>query len=174
MFRLAIPLALAATLAVGCSPGTAASEATAPFARADLRMADGTAAGTVRATEVAGALRIDLTVRGISPGRHGAHVHMVGKCDAPDFMTAGGHWNPTGAQHGLDNPQGAHAGDMPNVDVAADGTGTLSFNLRSGTRDGLLDGDGAAFVVHASADDQRTDPSGNSGGRIACGVFAAR
>jgi Cu-Zn family superoxide dismutase len=98
---------------------------------------------------------------------------MTGKCDPPDFASAGGHWNPTGHQHGMKNPAGPHAGDMPNLDVGSDGRGHLVFTLPGGTYEGLMDEDGAAIVVHAKPDDLTTDPSGNSGGRIACGVFGA-
>lgn len=96
---------------------------------------------------------------------------MTGKCDAPKFESAGGHWNPTGAKHGLEDPAGQHAGDMPNLVVGEDGRGTLSYELQGATFEGLLDSDGSAMVIHASVDDQKTDPSGNSGDRIACGIF---
>jgi Cu-Zn family superoxide dismutase len=142
-------------------------------ATAALAMADGTPAGTATATQTADGLTINVSVTGIPAGPHGVHVHMTGKCEAPKFESAGGHWNPESTEHGLDNPKGAHAGDMPNLVAAADGSGTLSFTLKSGTMAQLLDADGSAFVVHAGPDDQKTDPSGNSGDRIACGVFAA-
>ena len=93
--------------------------------------------------------------------------------EPPKFASAGGHWNPAARQHGLDNPQGHHAGDMPNLTVAADGTGKLQYTLAGATLAGLLDADDSAFVVHAMRDDQKTDPSGMSGDRIACGVFKA-
>ncbi|WP_241527361.1 superoxide dismutase family protein [Sphingomonas turrisvirgatae] len=147
--------------------------AAAQSATAALAMADGTPAGSATATQTADGLAITVSVTGIPAGPHGVHVHMTGKCEAPKFESAGGHWNPTSAQHGLDNPKGSHAGDMPNLTAAADGTGNLSFTLKSGTMAQLLDADGSAFVVHAGQDDQKTDPSGNSGDRIACGVFAA-
>ena len=108
-------------------------------------------------------------------GTYGAHVHAVGRCDGPDFTTAGPHWNPTGQQHGKNNPQGMHKGDLPNLFVGADGRGVLEINLPAawvaGGNAPLLDADGAAVVVHERADDYRTDPSGNSGARIACGVL---
>ncbi|MES2444866.1 MAG: superoxide dismutase family protein [Pseudomonadota bacterium] len=119
------------------------------------------------------ALRMTIDVTGMTPGLHGVHVHMVGKCEPPDFATAGGHWNPTAHQHGSMNPAGPHAGDLPNLDVGADGRGHLEFTLMHATYEGLLDEDGAAVVVHAKPDDLATDPSGNSGGRVACGVVAA-
>lgn len=142
-------------------------------AQADLRTPDGIEVGKAAVEEVDGAVRVILDVKGLPPGEHGAHVHMTGKCDAPDFASAGGHWNPAGHQHGMKNPAGPHAGDLPNLDVGADGRGHLVFTLPGGTYEGLMDEDGAAMVVHAKADDLMTDPSGNSGGRIACGVFAA-
>ena len=144
----------------------------ATSAVAALRTAEGAAAGSATATAGAdGLVRIALNVQGLPPGPHGVHVHTTGRCDAPTFQTAGGHWNPTNATHGLEDPAGQHAGDMPNLTVGADGAGTLEYQLVGASLDGLLDADGSAFVVHAGEDDQRTDPSGNSGDRIACGVF---
>lgn len=138
---------------------------------AELRTAEGTAAGTATARSVDGGILVALNVEGLPPGQHGVHVHMAGRCDAPSFEGAGGHWNPTNQQHGLEMPAGQHAGDMPNLVVGQDGRGSLEHRLEGGGFEGLLDNDGSALVVHASADDQLTDPSGNSGGRIACGVF---
>lgn len=150
------------------TPTAAATQAVAM-----LQTADGQPAGSASATETADGLAIALNVEGIAPGEHGLHVHTTGSCAPPKFESAGGHWNPTERQHGLDNPQGHHAGDMPNLTVAADGTGKLEYTLAGGTLAGLLDADGSAFVIHAMRDDQMTDPSGNSGDRIACGVFSA-
>jgi Cu-Zn family superoxide dismutase len=142
-------------------------------ATAKLKDAEGKAVGTATATEEAGDVAISVKVNGLTPGEHGVHVHMTGSCQGPDFKSAGGHWNPTNQGHGLDNPPGQHAGDMPNLTVAADGTGMLEYKLVGGTFAELMDADGSAFVVHAMKDDQTSDPSGNSGDRIACGVFAA-
>ena len=139
-----------------------------------LRTATNADAGRATATEVEGGLRFTLDASALPPGTHGAHIHMVGRCDAPDFTTAGGHWNPTSKQHGTMNPAGPHEGDLPNLIVGTDGRGTV------GDHDPRRDDGRAArcgrpaMVVHASADDLMTDPSGNSGGRIACGVFQAR
>lgn len=142
-------------------------------AQADLRTPDGVEVGKAAVEEIDGTLRVIVDVMGLPPGDHGAHVHMTGKCDAPDFSSAGGHWNPAGHQHGAKNPAGPHAGDLPNLEVGSNGRGHLVFTLPGGTYEGLMDEDGAAIVIHAKADDLMTDPSGNSGGRIACGVFAA-
>ncbi|HEX6590021.1 MAG TPA: superoxide dismutase family protein [Longimicrobiales bacterium] len=144
-------------------------------ATATLQDSTGTQVGTVTLTASADSgVAIAAQVRGVAPGEHGIHVHMVGQCDpATGFESAGAHLNPTNMQHGLENPNGPHLGDMPNLTVANDSTGTVSFTnaqLRLGQGGNLLDADGAAIVVHASADDQRTDPSGNSGARVACGV----
>lgn len=142
-------------------------------ATATLLTATGTNAGRATAREVAGGLRVTLDVSAMPPGTHGAHIHTTGLCDAPSFMTAGGHWNPTGASHGSMNPAGPHQGDLPNLVIGADGRGTIGITVPGGTIDGLLDTDGSAMIVHAAPDDLMTDPSGNSGARVACGVFKA-
>ena len=139
----------------------------------------GQSIGTVRAWQTTGGIAFHIYASGLPHGVHGIHVHSVGRCDPPDFASAGAHWNPAARKHGLANPAGPHAGDLPNVTVAANGvmgeTVTLSGASLTGpgTAGVLLDGDGASLVIHASADDNVTDPSGNSGARIACGVIAA-
>jgi Cu-Zn family superoxide dismutase len=142
-------------------------------ALAMLKTATGADAGRATATEVAGGLRFTVDAMGLPPGTHGVHVHTTGRCDAPDFTTAGGHWNPTSMKHGSMNPQGPHEGDLPNLVVDNSGRGAVGVTIPGATMAGLLDADGAAFVVHAGPDDLMTDPSGNSGARIACGVFQA-
>ena len=140
-----------------------------------LTTAAGEEVGSVTATEIDEQVVVRLKATGLEPGEHGVHVHQTGLCDAPDFKSAGGHWNPTDQAHGLDDPQGQHAGDMPNLTVGQDGTGTLEYTLEGGAGfDGLMDTDGSAFIVHAGRDDQITDPSGDSGSRVACGVFVLR
>lgn len=125
----------------------------------------------------ADSVRLVVESTGLPAGTHGTHLHAVGRCDAAQqFSTAGAHLNPTNRQHGLRNPQGAHLGDMPNLSVGANGQGRLETIVRGSLTPGrapLFDVDGTSLVVHANADDQVTDPSGNSGGRIACGVLAA-
>lgn len=173
MLRATFLTAIAATALAGCTTTGTTGATAGRTATAPLRTATGADVGTVTATEMAGGIQIRIDARGMPAGLHGAHVHTVGRCDAPDFTTAGGHWNPTAKQHGTSNPAGPHAGDAPNLTIGADGSGSVTIMLPAGTMDGLLDADGSAFVIHANADDYKTDPSGNSGGRIACGVFAA-
>lgn len=146
----------------------------APAAQATLAAPDGSARGTASLSVASGGLALQVEAAGLPPGAHGIHIHTTGRCDAPDFQTAGPHWNPTSRQHGRENPQGTHQGDLPNITIGADGQGVSNVTLPDATLDGLLDADGAALVVHAAADDDRTDPSGNSGARIACGVVSRR
>lgn len=127
--------------------------------------------GTVRAWDTAGGVTFRIESGGLPVGIHGVHVHTTGRCDTPDFTSAGGHWNPTNREHGFQNPQGAHAGDLPNVTAAGNGWVRESVTLPRATYAQLLDSDGSALMIHATADDYRTDPSGNSGGRIACAVL---
>jgi superoxide dismutase, Cu-Zn family len=143
-------------------------------AGATLNDAAGNNRGSVTLSEGAGGMRVSVQAQGLAAGTHGVHFHAVGRCDGPDFQSAGPHWNPAMKQHGRDNPQGAHSGDLPNITIGADGRGTLETTLSDAALAGLLDADGAALLIHASADDYRTDPSGNSGARIACGVIQPR
>lgn len=162
-------------LLAGCAKGPETGMPVAGGAKAvaALRTPSGAEAGRASATEVAGGLRIAVDVKDLPPGTHGAHIHTTGRCDAPDFASAGPHWNPTQMKHGTMNPQGPHLGDIPNLIVGADGRGTVAATVPGATLAGVMDADGGAFVVHAGQDDLMTDPSGNSGGRIACGVFQA-
>lgn len=140
---------------------------------AQLQDPAGRAVGQARLEQRSGGVSLSMRVEGVSPGTHGVHVHAVGRCEVPAFTSAGPHWNPTGRQHGKDNPTGMHKGDLPNLTVGSDGRGSLSFMLDGAVLADMLDADGAALVVHAAADDYRTDPSGNSGARIACGVIGS-
>ncbi|WP_019052622.1 superoxide dismutase family protein [Sphingobium xenophagum] len=168
----ALPLAFAFS---ACA--TTATPAVAPMAGTKLMAADGSARGTASVTEAADGLHVLVKAQGLTPGIHAVHVHMTGACTAPDFTSAGGHWNPTGRQHGMDNPAGKHMGDMPNMTVGTDGTGAIEYVIADGTISSgampLLDADGAAVVIHAKADDNVSDPAGNAGGRVACGVLKA-
>lgn len=169
---------LAALAVAGCASFGAPDPVEPPpayTATADLRNAAGLSTGTATAAQVGNDIRISIDGMNLPPGAHGAHVHLTGVCAAPGFESAGGHWNPTGRQHGKDNPAGMHKGDLPNLLVGTQGVGMLEYTIPgarvAGAAGALLDSDGAALVIHAGADDYRTDPSGNSGGRIACGVF---
>jgi len=140
----------------------------------DLKNTSGQSVGTATFTQADNVVRILLEVKGLPPGPHAVHVHAVGKCDPPDFNSAGPHFNPGGKQHGALNPAGSHAGDLPNITVGSDGTGrmettTEQLTLGSGPTT-VWDADGSALVIHANRDDFKTDPTGNAGARIACGV----
>lgn len=141
-------------------------------ARAALVDASGSARGSAMVTGATGAYQLRVDAAALAPGLHGMHFHSVGRCEAPGFTSAGAHWNPAGHEHGLDNPRGAHAGDLPNLVVGADGRGAMNVPLGAIDIGGLLDDDGAALVIHAAPDDARSDPSGNSGARLICGAFA--
>ena len=120
-------------------------------------------------------VRLTVDATRLPAGTHGTHLHEIGRCEGPAFTTAGGHLNPMARKHGLRNPQGPHLGDMPNLTVGANGQGRLETIVRGSLTPGrapLFDADGTALVVHAGADDMVTDPSGNSGARIACAVIA--
>lgn len=175
-FTAAAGLGACALALAGCNEGkleTGAPVAGGAGAVAMLKTASGADAGRATATEVAGGVRFTVDAKGMPAGTHGAHVHTAGRCDAPGFESAGGHWNPTNMKHGTMNPQGPHQGDVPNLIVDSGGRGTVASTIPGATMANLLDADGAAFVIHAGPDDLKTDPSGNSGGRIACGVFQA-
>lgn len=140
-----------------------------------LTDARGAVRATARLERQGDGVAVSIEGQGLSPGAYGAHIHAVGRCDGPDFTSAGPHWNPDGRQHGRENPAGAHRGDLPNLIVGGDGRGSLTFTIPGATLDagegGLFDADGSAILLHAAPDDYRTDPSGNSGARIACGVI---
>ena len=176
---LALSSALLVVGVSGCAmsgegPASAGSREM-PGATATLLGPDGASHGTARVAQVAAGLQVSIEATGLTPGVHAAHVHMTGTCTAPDFASAGGHWNPTARQHGMENPMGSHKGDMPNVTVGADGTGALTYTIADATLTGgtnpLLDADGAAVVIHADPDDNKSDPAGKAGGRIACGAL---
>lgn len=127
--------------------------------------------GTVRAWQTAGGISFRINAAGLPHGVHGIHVHPIGRCDPPDFASAGTHWNPAGREHGLNNPQGPHAGDIPNITVAANGVVQETVILPHANLAELLDADGASILIHAAADDYVSQPSGNSGAKIACAVL---
>jgi Cu-Zn family superoxide dismutase len=152
----------------------AAPAATAQSAQ--LMDAGGKAIGTVEMSEDASGLTLKVTAAGLPAGTHGVHLHEKGMCEGPKFESAGAHWNPMTKQHGRDNPMGAHLGDLANMDATDGAEATSTYQVAGvtmgGTGNALADADGTSLVVHAKADDYKTDPSGNSGDRIACAVLA--
>lgn len=168
-------LFLVSLLVAGCR--TAPQGAQPTSATATIHTATGSQLGVLRLEATMAGVRITGTVAGLSPGAHGIHVHATGRCDAPQFESAGPHFNPARAKHGLANPEGPHNGDLPAIGVGSDGQAVLDATTARITLDGagstgVFDADGASIVIHAANDDQRTDPSGNSGARVACGVIA--
>src|SRR5438552_3148067 len=155
--------------------GLAHAQAPAATASATINDAMGKMIGTATLRETTSGVLIKVDLTGAPAGTHAIHVHTTGKCDAPMFMTAGGHFAPGMTKHGLLALGGPHAGDLPNIYVPADGKLSIEIlepnvTLAAGPRS-LLDADGSAIVLHAMADDYMTDPAGNAGGRIACGVI---
>jgi len=145
----------------------------APMAQAELQNSQGETVGLATFTEGTNGVMVVAHVYKMEPGFHGLHIHETGKCNPLDFESAGDHLNPFEARHGLHNPEGRHAGDMPNLLVSPDGTGVIVayaplVTLGEG-KQSLLRPEGTALVIHAKSDDLKTDPSGNAGDRVACG-----
>jgi Cu-Zn family superoxide dismutase len=145
----------------------------------EFKTSTGQDAGTATLTPAGNGVKVKLNLMNLPEGEHALHVHESAKCDAPDFKSAGGHFNPESKEHGTKNPKGAHAGDMPiNLQVMADGTDHVSFvtqsiSLKKDAKNSVFANGGTAFVIHEKADDMMTDPTGNAGSRIACAVIAA-
>lgn len=178
-------------LAAGCAPETdgtdagalnsseeapAASPGGADSAIAVVRNADGRELGTLALREAGTGIAVSGRLAGLAPGVHGLHLHATGRCNPPAFDSAGSHWNPGERQHGSANPRGPHAGDLPNLTVGEDSAGMVEGTTAAGTLRGqfpLLDADGAAVIVHSGSDDYQSQPSGNAGNPVACGVVEA-
>lgn len=177
MRLLALPLIVYAVSACGILRGGPQLEETpVQSVRVMMQNAAGGTIGEAHLRHTERGVLVSLDLANAPSGTHALHIHEVGRCDRPDFESAGNHFNPTDAQHGFLNPAGPHAGDLPNLHVPESGrlrieTMVDRISLVRG-RSGLFDADGSSLVMHTFADDYRTDPSGNSGSRIACGVIA--
>jgi superoxide dismutase, Cu-Zn family len=160
--------AMALILAIGLAARVGAQE----VAEGKFINGQGKEVGTVHIEHMPSATLFLLDLHDMPPGAHGIHIHSVAKCDPPTFDSAGPHFNPTNSQHGMKNPKGPHAGDLPNITIPASGkleTTIMVAGMRQWDGEGgMLDGDGASLIIHANPDDYMTDPSGNSGARIAC------
>jgi len=159
---------VAAMLGVAALPAQAAQ-----LVQAQLKNSEGKPVGMAYLQETPHGVLLHVNFNGLPEGSHAFHIHDVGKCEAPSFKSAGGHYAPNGNEHGLLNPKGPHAGDMPNIHILESGNLDIEVMTNVKSMDGLLSGDGTALVVHEGPDDYRTNPAGNAGPRIACGVIEA-
>lgn len=150
-------------------------QAQSPTAKASLKDAAGKDVGTVQLVQTPHGVLLKMSLKGVAPGEHAFHVHAVGKCEAP-FTSAGGHFNPASKKHGMEASEGSHAGDMPNLYIPANGdlridVANSMISLVKGQPNSVFDADGSAIIIHAGPDDYKTDPTGNAGDRIVCGVI---
>ncbi|MEI0737360.1 superoxide dismutase family protein [Paenibacillus sp. JTLBN-2024] len=178
MKKQAICLSVLSTLVFGAAPMSPSAWAHSEEMQVKTKIIDskGTEVGTAVITQKADAVQIHVEAKNLPPGEHGIHFHENGKCDPPDFTTAGAHFNPQGKQHGFKNPQGFHAGDLLNIRVNDDGSvvadlESKTVTLKKGASNSLLKPGGTTLMIHEKADDYVTDPSRNSGARIACSVI---
>jgi len=169
--RMTCGLAAAAGIAVL----SLSVQAQSPTAKASLKDAAGRDVGSVQLVQTPHGVLLRMSLKGVAPGEHAFHIHEVGKCEAP-FTSAGGHFNPASRKHGMEAAEGAHAGDMPNLFIPANGELRIDVanhmvTLAKGPPNSVFDADGSAIIIHAGPDDYKTDPTGNAGDRIVCGVI---
>ena len=174
-FLIMLAIACLCSLATTISTTQAVPPQSALSGHADIVNAQGQKIGTATVHQSGAGVRIDVVISQLPPGTHGIHIHSVGKCEGPAFASAGSHFNLTSKKHGKDNPEGPHVGDLLNIEVGTDGTGKASLSdpgvtLGDGPNSLFHEG-GTALVIHEKADDYKTDPAGNSGARVACGVI---
>ena len=166
-------LLLAAAGLAGCT--SIGDLPTERIGSATLTYANGLPAGTAQLLSDGSTVSLAIAVTGMEAGPHGFHLHTTGACRAPDFKSAGGHLNPSGASHGTMSPNGSHLGDLPNLEVGSSGSAGVTVEIDGEYEDvlsAIFDQDGTAIVIHEGPDDYRTDPAGDAGGRIACGVLS--
>lgn len=177
MKKLAFVCILGSALLISaCGSQAASAEEKAPSAEVNIINGKGEQIGKAKLLQIGDKVQITVQAYSLPPGPHAIHFHEAGRCEGPDFKTAGAHFNPTHKQHGFNNPKGYHAGDLPNIEIGADGKvqvtlSTTAVTLVQGQPNSLIRPGGTALIIHEKADDYVTDPAGNSGDRIACGAI---
>ena len=177
-FGRSLAVSFVAVVALSTGAWSADSAATPRAVHVELKDGKGVSVGTADLSAAKDGVQVTLHLTHLDPGPHGIHFHEKADCTGPDFKSAGGHFNPEHKEHGLENPKGSHAGDMPNIELSRSGTLKTQFVAHGVTLgegpDSLMRAEGAALVIHAKADDQKSNPAGNAGDRVACGVIPAQ